>query len=234
MEFILSNTDIFDEEIDKKLKDIILNNMGSFDLEKAYKLTVSFHVNLLSDPRFQVFNVPVRSKTSKGTEKDNIYDVMSFQLKKIEEILKENNIESYSKTIQGDYLEAENIIKIEIYEDTSEPKYNGRGKNKTRMGVNSIMPSRPFIQEKVSDFASERISEIYYDLMNIVRDKKIMSEILEIEETKDDDKLFRAFAEQYGDLWLPTDGQKEKLFGRLKERIIAVVEKHSKKEDKEN
>ena len=48
----------------------------------------------------------------------------------IEQILTENGIESYLTKIQGDNLEAEDIIKIALSDDTSEPKFTGKGKNK--------------------------------------------------------------------------------------------------------
>ncbi|WP_132102004.1 hypothetical protein [Dehalobacter sp. MCB1] len=85
-----------------------------------------------------------------------------------------------------------------ITEDTSEPRFIGRGKNKKRLRVSSIIPSLPYTKENVTKLASERISKIYYNFMNIIRDKRIMSEILEMEETTDEDLLFRAFAQQYG------------------------------------
>lgn len=232
MEYILNDTDIFDEELDHKFGEILNNDRGAFEKGKSYVFKVSFHVNHLNSSKFQEFNLPVPSKTSKGTAKEKIYDVMSYQLKRMEEVLKQNEIESYSTTIQGDNLKKENIIRIEIHEDTSEPAYMGRGKSKRRMRVSSVVPSLPFTQDNVSKLASERLSKIYGDLMNIIRNKKIMSEILEIEATEDDEKLIEAFVKQYGALWLTTKEKEKALLDRLYERCISVVSKYT--DEKEN
>lgn len=155
---------------------------------------------------------------------------MSFQLKKLEKVLEENDIEAYSTTIQGDNLESENIIKIEIVEDTSEPNYTGRGKNKKRMKVSSIIPSLPYTQENISTLAGERQSELYFRLKSIIKDKRLMSEILEIETTEDDYKLFQAFVERYGELWLTTSEREKELLDQLKDRCLFVIKKYMNKE----
>jgi hypothetical protein len=150
MEYILQNTDIFDEKIDQKLKEVIIDNKDAFTKGKTYISKVSFHVNLLDDQRFQEFNIPIPSKTNKGTQKYKIYDVMSYQLKRMEQVLNENEIETYSTVVQGDYLNADNIIKIEILEDNSQASFTGRGKNKKRIKVSTIVPSMPYTQENVT------------------------------------------------------------------------------------
>ena len=230
MEYILQNTDIFDEEIGLKFNEVI--KADSFINENVYRLTVSFHVNLLNDSRFEEFNISP-SITNKGSKKDKIYDVMSFQLKQFKQILIENGIEVYKTTIQGDYLEAENMIKIDISEDTSEPYYTGSGKSKKRIKVNvsSIVPSRPYTQKTVSKLATERISEMFCSYMSAVRDKKLVSEMLGVEETEDIQILFQAFIEQYGDFWFTTNEKEKELRKQLIERSLFVVNKYLDKED---
>ncbi|MTI71101.1 MAG: hypothetical protein FH751_12700 [Firmicutes bacterium] len=231
MEYILKDTNIFDENISTKFSKVIESNIDNFIKEKVYKLTVSFHVNLLEDTRFEDFNIENPKKTKGYTKKDKIYDVLSFQLVKMEEVLSEKGIEITSSTIQGENLEDEDIIKTKISEDTSEPSYTGRGKNKTRMKVNSIVPNLHFIQDKVSEHASKRLSKLFCDIMNILNhNKKTMSEILEIEETEDDEKLYGAFVEKYGELWLTTNEREKELFNRLKERAECVLKKYKEKE----
>lgn len=109
MEYILNDTDIFDEELDHKFGEILNNDKGAFEKRKSYVFKVSFHVNHLNSSKFQEFILPVPSKTSKGTAKDKIYEVMSYQLKRMEEVLKQNEIESYSTTIQGDNLKKKTL-----------------------------------------------------------------------------------------------------------------------------
>lgn len=232
MEYILENTDIFDEDITSKFSKVIKNDMHNFIKEKPYRLKVSFHVNLLNNIKFEKFNIEVPSKTSRGTIKDKISDVMSFQLKRLEEILSENGIKVYSTAIQGDLLEKENIIKIEIIEDNAVPTYTGRGKNKQRLKVSCIIPSIAYTRETATKLASERLSEMFNDLMNGIRNKKIMSEILEIEETEDNNILYKAFVEQYGDLWFTTKEREKELLDRLKERGITVLNKYLVNDEK--
>lgn len=81
---------------------------------------------------------------------------MSFQLKKLEQAMAENEIKVYSTTIQGDNLDDENIIKIEIQEDNSEPNYIEGGKNKKRLEVSSIIPNISYTRGIVTKFACER------------------------------------------------------------------------------
>lgn len=59
-----------------------------------------------------------------------------------------------------------------------------------------------------------------------------MSEILEIEETQDDNILYKAFVEQYGELWLTTSEREKELLNRLKERTLLVVNRFLEKEEK--
>lgn len=152
-------------------------------------------MKLLNDPKFEEFEVPVRSnKKSKGTEKGKIYDVMSFQLKKLEKVLEENSIIVNSTTIQGDNLEEENILKIEIHQDTANHNSSSRGKNVNRTKVSSVIPSLPYTRQNITTLASERISKLFYDVMNAIKNKKIISEILEIDETDNETELFKAFA----------------------------------------
>ncbi len=99
--------------------------------------------------------------------------------------------------------------------------------------MSSIVPSLPYTQELTSKIASERISKIYYDFMNIIRDKKIMSEILGIKATKDEEKLFKAFAEQYGELWLTTEKRERELREKLVERSLAVLNKYIEKDNED-
>lgn len=73
---------------------------------------------------------------------------------------------------------------------------------------------------------------MFCDFMSIIEDKKIMSEILGIGETDEEELLFQAFAKQYGELWLTTDKRQEELVTRLTERAMCVLEKYREREDK--
>ena len=86
------------------------------------------------------------------------------------------------------------------------------------MRCHSIVSSRPYIQDTTAKLAAEKLAKIYYDLRILIKNKKLMSEILGIDETQDDKKLITAFAKQYGDLWLPTEEEKRELLGRIEAR----------------
>lgn len=230
MEYRLYETDIFDEDIEIKVDQVIASDRSRYIKQQAYKLTVKFHVNLLHDIRFEQIYIPL-TKTNKGTREDKIGDFLGFQLDKVGQVLESNGIEAYSMSIEGDYLDSENMVMIDLHEDTSDPMFTGKGKNKKRMKTKSIMPSRPFIQEKVSQLSAERLGRIYGELMRIIQDKKIMSEILEIEPTEDDNKLANAFVKQYGELWLTTDKREKELLQQLKDRVKTVLNRYIERDD---
>lgn len=108
-------------------------------------------MNLLKDLRVETFYVQL-SKKNEYSRQDIISALLSLQLGKLKQILNENVIKVYSTIIQGDSLKNENIIKIKIEEDTIEPLYSGRGKNKQRLTFNVIMPNVQFVREKLDDF----------------------------------------------------------------------------------
>lgn len=234
MQCVLRKTDIFDNQIGQKLSRLIKKSKEGFVCGTAYAMEVSFHVDLLTDPGFEEFIVPVPSKTNKGTKEDKIYDVLSHQLNTLEDVLLKNGLEVSSATIKGVCLRSEDITIIEIFEDTSEPHYTGRGKDKKRIRCHSIVPSQPYIQDITAKLALEKLSKMFYDLMNVIKNKKIMSEIFEIEETQDDKILFTAFVKEYGDLWLATDKRREELLGKLKERMLSVFNRHIGKDKEES
>ncbi|WP_006718796.1 helix-turn-helix domain-containing protein [Desulfitobacterium metallireducens] len=244
MEYVLQNTDLFDEEIGTKFNEAIKPDIKKFDKDKVYKFTVSFHVNLLKDSRMEDFIIPepimsnidtkeeinqvlsVELNSNIVTREDKMNEVLSVQLKRIERIVNEYGIDA-DLTIQGDYLGAENIIKIEIAEDPTEPIFTKKGKKIKRIKVNSVIPSLPGTKELVSELYTKRIVEIYCKLFKpFLNDKKFISEILDIEKTNDVILLINAFRQQYGDLWLATSEREEEILNRLKERVLFVLKKY--------
>lgn len=82
------------------------------------------------------------------------------------------------------------------------------------------------IKKNCTRIMTEEIAKIFCSYMNIIRDKKFLSEILEIKPTKNIMLLFDAFAEQYGELWFCTDERRNELMNRLDERTLFVLDKH--------
>lgn len=223
MIFTIHDTDIFDTEIDIRLKKLLLEKIGEILHDYTYILKVTFPVELLSDSRIKYFNLPSNFENKNRKEEDKIYDVMNYQLEKIEGVLKENNIEVYSTYIQGDEIEAR-TIRIEIIEEGPKVEIKGKAKNKQRLKVSSIIPSLKSTQENISKVAGERLSKIFLDVMKAVNsNKKIMSYALGINETEDEQKLFNAFTDKYGELWLTTKEREIELLEQLSTDLISGV-----------
>ncbi|OME41448.1 hypothetical protein [Paenibacillus odorifer] len=226
MEFILRDNDIFNVNLSEEVKNEIIPFFASSPLDCTFHLTISFNVNLLNDIRMDLVDVPLKKWEENITRKDKIYNILHFQLDKIDKALCDSGLNISRATIQGEELEAINYIKIQLIEQDSSPNTSKNKKNSKPMKVKSVVPSLSFIQDTVSSYAGERLTNIYIDLMKVIRSKKIMSEILEIEATDDDRKLFDAFCNQYQDLWFPTKDEKELLLNKLREKVESIVMKN--------
>ncbi|MDQ0169199.1 hypothetical protein [Paenibacillus tundrae] len=238
MEYILRETDIFDPKLADKFYDLFKDDLELFEDDKYYNLTVSFHVNSNDHlTSFMKFELPPLEKkiTRKNSdyEKEKKYDVLSYQLKELEDILVINDIKFHMSTIQGEELEFTDNIKIVILEN--EPKNNTNKNGKKKLWIcRSIMPSRPYTTSLINDFYAKRMNKLYHRFFSIIKDKKIISEILEVEETQDINLLFKAFIEQYGDLWMTTEEREKELINKLKNRCLEVLQKYIDEEQKQN
>lgn len=221
MIFTIHDTDIFDNEMYIRLQKLLLEKIDEFSHDYTYILKVTFPVQLLSDSRIKYFNLPSKFENKNRKAEDKIYDVMNYQLEKIEGVLKENNIETYSTYIQGDEIEVR-TIKIEIIEEGAKVEIKSKSKNKQRLKVSSIIPSLKSTQENISKVAGERLSKIFLNVMKAVNgNKKIMSYALGINETEDEQKLFNAFNDKYGELWLTTKEREKELLEQLSADLIS-------------
>lgn len=203
MEYIICDTNILDPALAEKFGTLVVDDVQQFKTGIIYKFIASFHVDLIKDrSSFESFILPIPDKVvkrKKSNDKEKIYDVLGFQLKQLENVLFKNNIEFYSSTIQGVQLESTHIIKIEIVVDEGKSKEAAliKGSNRKLGKTSSVMPSRPYTENLISEIYSERLNKLYSKLFNIIRDKKIMSEILDIDETSDDNILFQAFIKEW-------------------------------------
>ncbi|WP_238652350.1 hypothetical protein [Paenibacillus piscarius] len=230
MEYIL-RAGLFDYELADKVINVVLPDINQFEKELHYKIAISFHVDLLNDPRMDLVDVPLKKWERNDSRKDKIYNLLGFQINRIDQAFCNNELQIIDASIQGEQLEAPDMIKIKIEKkevDADPP----RKKNKSKpFKITNVIPSLPFTQETTSKLANERLSRIYNDLMKAIRDKKIMSEILEIEATEDDKELYNAFFKQYWDLWLCTDDQRKTIVNKLIERTEIVFNKHLEKDN---
>ena len=224
MKYIFKSTDIFDENLDGLFKQKLTSDLKNFIQGKCYKLTVNFDVRLLNDIRFDESHIHEPEDQKQRTRIDIINDLLSYQLRKIKKVMDDSAIEVYSTEIVGDELNDIRTIEFKIEEDLSKSLFHGCGKNKKRMGVSVIMPSRPYISAVGSDIVGKNLSEIYVKIKKLVgNNKRLMSKVLEIEETEDEQRIISAFIEQYGELWLPRGEQTARLLERLEKRLLDVV-----------
>jgi hypothetical protein len=231
-DYVLDNVSIFDMNLDEEIKEAVDASGDSFDVKGTYDLTLSYNVYSLGDPVLEVIDLPVESsRRSNNTIKEKMYNLLSFQLDKADKLLTDSfELNIVNARVQGEELEG-NQIKLQIVQiQEDQPKKKRKSKP---MKVKCIVPSLSYTQNLIAELASKRLSEIYIDLMKIIRNKKIMSEILEIESTEDDKKLFQAFADQYSGLWLSTREDEEALIEKLRQRLIIVLEKYEAKQKNE-
>ncbi|MNW36768.1 hypothetical protein D3C74_137870 [compost metagenome] len=224
--YILDNTDIFDMHLDEKLKKVVMSTQDCFTQENDYKLVVSFNVNLLSDSRITLVDVPIKKWESNKTTKDKIYNLLNFQLDKICNDLSDCGLNIINSTIQGEHSDVLNEIKIQISEFIPDQILSEKKKKTQKFKIKSVVPNLQFIQDTLSEYSTKRLSEIYIDWMKCIgNNKTIMSEILEIEPTEDDNILAEAFIEQYGDLGFTTKENGEILYNKFKEKAVGILEK---------
>lgn len=223
MEYILRDTDILDEDIGSLFSREIIANPDCFITGKSYRMIVSFHVNLLSDRRFEKFKVLLPSKNNTGKPTDIIYDVLGYQLHGLEQRLTDNGVEVNSATIQGEELEEERTVKIKMIEEDVVRSCSSQGKKEKLRKVFTIMPSKPYISDLATQMAGKELGEIYWNIMNIVKDKKLMSAVLEIEETENDKILIQAFLEQYRTLWPATGEKRNELVNQLNDKLLNIM-----------
>ncbi|WP_411734992.1 hypothetical protein [Paenibacillus sp. M2] len=238
MEYTLRETDIFDPTLADKFYDMIKDDLGLFEDDKYYNFTVSFHVdsneNLSSFMEFKLPPPEIKINIkNRDYEKEKKYDVLGFQLKELESVLIKNKIDFHMSTIQGEQLEFTNNIKILILENEPENQIAKNGMKKKLFISRSIMPSRPYTTGLINDYRAKRMNELYHKFFTMIGDKKIISEILEIEETQDDKLLFKAFIDEYGELWWTSREREEELVNKLKSRGVEVLQKYIDEEQRQ-
>ena len=67
------------------------------------------------------------------------------------------------------------------------------------------------------------MSKLYYDLSKCINNNEILCRILDIENTDDENKIYKAFCEEYNDLWFGNKEQLKKLREKLMNRIKLVM-----------
>lgn len=204
---------------EKIKKELSVNNF--FSREKEYRIQVSFHVDLLTDDRIDMIDIPIESWQNQRKEDHKIYDLLNYQLKETERVISDVGLNISKVAIQGENLLATNRVEVRIFEEELKRSSN-------RVKVFLTVPNLQYTQDKVTEYASKHLSIIYSDLFNIVKQRKLLAEILEIEETEDDEILMEEFVNKYKDLCFASIEKERVILDKLKKRLIFVLEKHNK------
>lgn len=222
-ELIIKNTHIFDNKIQEGFSKFIKNNKCNLEADKCYVLVITYNAKeVLNKEEFNFENSIYNTIEVKFKHENKKDKALSTQLENWRNILKDEGIECYSSTIEGDCLNS-NDVKIYIEEDKSEPAYNGSGKNKKRISVSCIMPNKEYTINTATRLYNERMSKLYYRLSEGINNNEILCKILDIEHTEDDNKIYKAFCEEYNDLWLGNEEQLKNLREKLRNRIKLVI-----------
>ncbi|MEI2281258.1 hypothetical protein [Paenibacillus polysaccharolyticus] len=211
---------------DMSLPDVVRNSPSELQVkeETFYNLIVSYNIEgLLKDEH-------INSLYEEEALKKRIYDLLRYQLKEINRVFCDQGIEILNSRIQGvRYLDA-NTVKVQIVEELEDviPRTKTGKKSKRKpMRTFVIAPDLEFVQETASRIATKELARIYTELMEIIPNKKFMSEVLEIEPTENDELLVEAFLDQYSTLWLATGKEKDLLLEKFRHRIELVIAKRS-------
>lgn len=228
LEIYLNETNVFDEELDKKVECAILKNKDSLVKEKNYILEICFNVDLLNDARFKSFHLLHCNKPIKK-EDDRIHEVLSWQLDKACTVLENQDIKSYSNTIQGVELNERDVIKIVLKEENKVDEEPIKKRKTKRMKVNSIIPNKKATQERINESFNDYMSKRYSELYHIFQDNNtLMSYLLEIEPTEDINVLYSAFCEQYRNLFFSTTEEGKRIRQALCEKAKKAIDKYVK------
>ena len=153
------------------------------------------------------------------TVKDIVGDVLSFQLQKVVDAFRNySGIEFDMAAIKGRVLEDDKNILVYV-----EPKdLLSKGKMLT---VHSIRPDEDLTNERANEFLEVHYNRIFSEVLDTLKDKKLLAEILEVEDSEDTNLLFNTFIREYGTLFL-TDKEREQRVEKFKNKALEVAAKH--------
>lgn len=206
MEFIIKNTHIFDNKIQQKFSKFVNGNKCNLNMGKCYILVITYNAkSVLNKEDFNFENSIYNTIEVKFKHENKKDKALSTQLDNYRKILKDERIECYNSIIEGYWLNS-NDVNISIKENKSEPSYNDRRKNKKRISVSCIVTDKEYTTNTATRLYNERMRKIYFNLSNCINNKEIFCRILDIEYTDNDNRIYKAFCEEYNDLWF---GNKE-------------------------
>lgn len=224
MNFILKNTDIFDDGLYEKVANELNKLKDWHDPKLYYELSVVFSVRLNQDNRINGFYAKLPKKEYQSnkeiTHQDIVREVLSYQLQKIIDAFQNyNRIRFDHASILGRIMKSDTTIQILI-----EPK--GNITTKKKISVHSIIPDEAGIIEK----ATEILGEYYNKQFEVIVKKigiELLTEILEVENHYEDmNLLFNTYIHEYG-TFFATEEEREQLAEKFKRKAMEIAAKHS-------
>lgn len=166
-----------------------------------YNINVIFNNMTLNDIRVDEFAIPQEKLPQylRGKElnhKDKIYEILSYQIKLVEEILEEHDVHITGARIIGRRLNSMDMINVEILKDKEAIKKIT--KRNRPMKVVSIMPNEKFTMETIAKFMINYMQQMCINLSKAVGGDKILDKILKVISIYDVNKVYKEFEEQYG------------------------------------
>lgn len=228
MELIIESINVFEEKCIIQFEELVRQNFCGYKKEVPYQVDIYFHVNSLrEEEKWRAINKTKQSQETKRIKpEDTVQEAMSYQLEGFVDILKGQGFEITNSRIIGDHLSREDIIKVQFNEDMSQAFYSGRGKNKKRIKTSVIVPNLSGTNSIIAEYMSDKLSNIFYDFLKIIKDEYLLSEILGIEHTRNLDKLFSAFASKYRNLAWPFDNDRGTLLEELTNKAMEVFKRN--------
>ncbi|MGG4092068.1 helix-turn-helix domain-containing protein [Paenibacillus lautus] len=123
--------------------------------------------------------------------------------------------------IQGEILTGIEMIQIMSLEDN---KIVSHLKEANRFKIMAVIPDLSYSQELIGEFAVERLSEIYKDIMKKIESPALMAAILGIEATTNETVLIQEFLRRYWDLWGASKEEAEIIFNGFRKKLIKIAE----------
>ena len=87
------------------------------------------------------------------------------------------------------------------------------------------MPDEDLTNERANEFLKVHYNRIFSEVLDTLKDKKLLAEILEVEDSEDMNLLFNTFIREYGTLFL-TDKEREQRVEKFKNKALEVTAKH--------
>jgi hypothetical protein len=226
MELIIKDINIFDKEFEKKIYELIKDNLSLFDKQKYYSVTVNYSMQLTHDTELWCFeNSVFNDIDSEMSKSDRIYEALSNQLHKFDEVLSNNSIYANYLDINGKDIER-GTIQIQITEtDIDATVYHGRGKNKKPYKAFCVNPDVSYVNNVMDAVIQKTYAEQFYGYLELVKDQNIVAEILGVSETCDISDLAVEFAKQFGTNLFTKPEEKQNKAKLLQEKTLEVIRK---------